>query len=200
MRSKLRWVVTAAILILLVGGGYLVAESLWRQRQLDLVQKALDVLPGVAQHLKDFRRVQTEDGRTVWEVSADDARYFAEDDIVIVRRPLVAWYPEEGRRFGLQGREGRVVLQSGEVRFVEMRGAVEVDLAEFRVEVEEAVYNHEARRITAPGGIRIAGPFIDARGDDVVVDLEASQLSVLSNVSMTLQPGALTHGGIRGLP
>lgn len=200
MRTKLRWVVTAAVLLVLAAGAYLVGESLWRQSRLDVVQKALDVLPGVAQHLQNFRRVQTEGGRTVWEVSADDARFFAADNIIMVRKPLIAWYPEEGRRLGLQGDEGRVVLEGNDVRFVEMRGKVEVDLAEFRVEVGEAVYDRELERITAPGGIVIAGPNIDARGDDVVVELGERRLTVMSNVAMTLQPGALAQGAMRDLP
>jgi len=200
MRSKLRWVVTATLLLLLSAGAFLVGRSLWEQRKLDIVQKALDVLPGVAQHLQNFRRVQTEDGRTVWEVAAEDARFFASDGIVVVRKPLVAWYPDDGRRLGLSGDEGRVVLDDNEVRFVELRGAVEVDLDAYRIAVVEAVYDHEQRRIVAPGRIEIAGPSIDIRGNDVVVELGEGKLSVLSNVAMTLQPEALRDGATDAFP
>lgn len=198
MRKKLRRAVIAAVLVLVGGGVFLVGRTMLRQQADDVAVQQLEVLPGVSHHLQDFRRVQVKDGRKVWEVSAEDARFYETDAIAVVRKPMVAWYLEDGRRLGLSGDEGRVVLSDGSVQFVEMKGAIEVDLAELRIEVDEAVYDHENRRISAPGRVQIAGRYLDVSGAGMDLDIDGRRLTLAEHVEMTLQPSAFSPGGIRG--
>lgn len=194
MRNKLRWVVTAVVLLLVGGGARLVYRSMESQRQAVSDLPHLEALPGVSHHLQDFRRVQMKDGRKVWEVSAEDARFFESDAIAVVRKPMVAWYLEDGRRLGLSGDEGRVVLADRDVQFVEMRGDIEVDLAEMRIDADEAVYDHENRRISVPGRVQIAGRYLDLSGAGMVVDVTTRTLTISENVEMVLQPSAFVLG------
>ncbi len=192
MRTKLRWLVIALVVALVGAGATLVGRSLWQQRGEEVAQESLELLPGVSHHLQDFRRVQVKDGRKVWEVSAEDARYFEDDGIVVVREPMVAWFLDDGDRLGLSGDEGRVVLADQSVQFVEMRGEIQVDLAEMRVLAEDAVYDHRNRRISAPGAVQIAGSYLDLTGEDMLVDIDRQVLSLAGNVAMTLQPSAFS--------
>ena len=198
MRNKLRWVVIAAVLVLVGGGTFLVARTMSRQSAETITAASLEVIPGVSHHLQDFRRVQMKDGRKLWEVAAEDARFFERDAIAVVRKPTVSWYLDDGRRLGLSGDEGRVVLSGQSVQFVEMKGAIEVDLAELRIQTDEAVYDHENRSISAPGRVAIAGRYLDLSGEGMMIDVEARKLTLSDNVAMTLQPSALALGNGHG--
>jgi len=85
-----------------------------------------------------------------------------------------------------------------EVQFVEMRGAIEVDLAEMRIEATEAVYDHQNQLISSVGRVQIAGRYLDVSGDEMVVDLGANKIEISENVTMTLQPSALAAESSNG--
>ena len=195
MKKQFRWLVTGLLLASLGSVAYLVGRQLWQQNKLDLAQKALEILPGVTQHIQDFRRVHVDGGRKVWEVAAEDARYFEGDNIVVVRKPMVAWYMQDGRRLGLRGDEGRVVLDRSDLQFVEMHGAIEVDLVELRILAEEAVYDHANRSISSSRRVQIAGRALDLGGDEMLVEIDERKLTLLGNVAMSLNMAALRQGG-----
>ena len=44
-----------------------------------------ELLPQVAQHIRNFRRVKVKDGRTIWEITAADAQYFEHQREIVVQ-------------------------------------------------------------------------------------------------------------------
>src|SRR3990172_1935015 len=110
MRKRLHLIVMASVTLLLASVALLVGRSLWQQRKRDLMQHAVELLPGVSQHIQDFGRVKVQDGRKVWEVAATDAQYFDEDKTVVVRGAVLQWFLKDGRKVGLKGDEGRIIL------------------------------------------------------------------------------------------
>jgi LPS export ABC transporter protein LptC len=191
MRKYLRMTLVLAFLIGLSSVGTLVARSMWRQHQKELLLRGLEILPGVSQHIQDFRRVKMKDGRKVWEVAAADARYFDATNTVVVRGPVLSWYLEDGRRIGLEGDEGRIVLEDGDVARVELTGGIEVFLADYRVHAETAIYDRAADLITAPGAVEIDGDVLALRGRGMRVHVKNQTLSLDQNVSMVMQPARL---------
>jgi LPS export ABC transporter protein LptC len=193
MRKQFRRLFTLALIVLVGGVGFLVGRSMWHQHRLDLLQKGLDVLPGVAQHIRDFRRVKVQGGRKVWEVAAKDARYFDEDKTVVISEAVMKWYQEDGREIGLRGDEGRIVLDGREVRRVELKGHIEVDLADYVVTTERAVYEHEENRISAPGRVIVSGEALELSGIGMDVDVKEQRLYLRQQVSMQLRPALLSE-------
>lgn len=191
MRKYLRVAVVVAFLLGLGGVGSLVARSMWQHHRLDLLQRGLEILPGVSQHIQDFRRVKMKDGRKVWEVAAADARYFDETNTVVVRGAVLSWYLEDGRRIGLEGDEGRIVLEDGDVTRVELKGGIDVFLADYRVHADSAVYDRSTDLITAPGDVEIVGDSLQLQGRGLQVQVKNQKLSLEHNVSMVMQPAHL---------
>jgi len=191
MRKYLRFGFALAFLLSLASVGGLVARSMWQQHQKDLLQRGLEILPGVSQHIQDFRRVKMKDGRKVWEVAAADARYFDETDTVVVRGAVLSWYLEDGRRIGLEGDEGHILLDHGDVSRVELQGGIQVFLADYRVRAENAVYDRATDLITAPGDVEITGDALELRGRGMQVQVKNQKLSLEHNVSMVMQPARL---------
>jgi LPS export ABC transporter protein LptC len=191
MRKYLRVTLIAAVLVTLGAVGALVGRNLWRQHQKEILQQTLEMLPGVSQHIRDFRQVKMKDGRKVWEVAATDARYFDDSDSIVVRGPVLSWYLEDGRRVGLEGDEGRIRLDKGNVAHVELDGNIQVFLADYQVRADRALYDHTTDLITVPGVVEITGRALEVRGRDMEVSIDNQHLSLRENVSTVMHPAQL---------
>lgn len=195
MKKHLRVSVAVAIAVLLAGVGFLVGRSLWQQRAEDLARGDLEFLPGVSQHMTDFHRVKVQDGRKVWEISAQDAQYFDEDKTVVVRQATMQLYLKDGRMVGLKGTEARVLLEGRDVARVEMSGDIQVSLADYVVHTQRATYDHAQQRIFAPGTVEISGHALQLDGDGMEADVQNQHVRLLHHVSMHVQPALLQQGG-----
>jgi LPS export ABC transporter protein LptC len=183
------------VVVLLGGVAFLIGRSLWQQHQRDLAQKGLEFLPGVSQHIRDFHRVKVQDGRKVWEVSARDAQYFQEANLIVVRAAVMALYLRDGRKIGLKGDEARIVLDGREVKRVELNGSIEVTASDYLVRTDRAVYDHTRDVISTPGAVEISGRALQVRGDRMEVQVDTERVRLFRNVSMQLQPALLKEGG-----
>jgi len=94
---------------------WLVARNVWEHKRRDLARQALELVPGVSQQIRDFRRVKMQDGRKVWEVAAKEAQYYDAEHAVVVRAVVLQWFLDDGRVIGLTGDEGRIVLAEHDV-------------------------------------------------------------------------------------
>ena len=195
MRKRLRLALVLTVAVLFAGVGALVGRSLWQQYQLELARKGLELLPGVSQHIKDFRRVKVDKGRKVWEVAADDAQYFEGDRAVVIRGAVVQWYLTDGRVVGLKGPEGRILLDGRDVSRVELSGGILVSVADYVVHAQHAVYERATERISAQGTVEIAGTGLHVTGDGLEVDVDAQRLVLLRDVVMRLEPSRLKTPG-----
>ncbi len=195
MRKHLRLTVIALVVLLLSGIGGLVARSLWQQHGRDVARASLEFLPGVSQHIQDFHRVKVQDGRKVWEVSADDAQYKQEEETVSVRGAVLMLFMKDGRTLGLKGAEGTILLDGRDLNRVELNGAIQVTLADYVMRTEHATYDHRQQIISTPGAVEISGRALQVRGDRMQVDVEAEKLTLEHHVSMQIQPTLLKQGG-----
>lgn len=185
-----------AMVVLLLGGiGFLVGRSLWQQHQRELTQRGLEFLPGVSQHIRDFHRVKVQDGRKVWEVSARDAQYFQEDNLVVVREAAMDLYLRDGRTVGLKGDEARIILDGRDVQRVELTGAIEVRASDYVVRTDRAVYDHAQDLISAPGAVEITGRALQLRSDRMEVHVNSERVNLFQHVAMRVEPALLQQGG-----
>ncbi len=200
MRKRLRLALVVTVAFLFAGVAALVGRSLWQQYQFELARKGLEMLPGVSQHIKDFRRVKVDAGRKVWEVAADDAQYFADERAVVVRGAVVQWYLKDGRVVGLKGPEGRITLDGRDVSRVELSGGIQVSVADYVVRAEHATYERATARISAPGTVEIVGKGLKVTGDGMEVDVDAQRLMLLRDVAMRLDPSRAKTPGTIDVP
>lgn len=182
------------VALLLCAVGFLVGRSLWQQRKRDLVRKGLEFLPGVSQHIQDFHRVKVQDGRKVWEVSAQDAQYIDEDKTVVIREANLQLYLRDGRTLGLQGAQGRIVLDARDVTSVELTGEIRMTLADYVVRTDSATYDHSRDLISTPGAVEISGRALQLHGDSMEVHVDSQRVTLHHNVAMQLEPALLKQG------
>lgn len=166
----------------------MLGRELWRQRRDDLGRRALDLLPNVAQRIRDFHRVKVEDGRKVWEVSAKEAQYYQEEQLILVKLPVVSFFLEDGRVVALRGTEGKVVLGDRDLRRVELDGEIRMQLGDYSLEADYARYDREPNLVTAPGVVRVHGAEFDLRGKGMEVRVDDQRLTISEQVETTLWP------------
>jgi LPS export ABC transporter protein LptC len=190
MRRSLRRLVVALIVVVLAMGTFLLGKTLRLQHQADLRGQMLDVLPEVAQRIRDFHRTRVVDGRKVWEVSAREAQYHDEEHMAVVSAPSVSFFMEDGREVALRGDEGKVYLGGKDLERLDLQGGVEVKFGTYVLRTELASYESASDAIVVPGEVRFSGEEFDIRGDHLSIQISAQRVRVEGNVQTTLRPGA----------
>ena len=190
-RRRLRRVLLIGVLTALGGIAYLVSSSV--SARLDPVRVAADLLPQVAQRIQNFRRVKVKDGRTVWEITADDAQYFEGDNQIIVREPRLTFFLKDGDRpCRVAGSEGKLALDGREIQSVTLGGGVSVELDELVLETSEATYDRERDLITSPGAVTVRSRSLEVRGQGMEISVGPQQLRLLGDVHTTVRSDAAT--------
>jgi LPS export ABC transporter protein LptC len=195
MKRRLRMTIIGVVVLLLGGVGALVGHSLWEQSKDDVVKAGVEFLPGVSQHIQDFHRVKVQDGRKVWEVSAQDAQYVDEEKTVVVRDAKMELFLKDGRSVGLSGEEARIVLDGREVSRVELHGEIEVTLADYVVRTERATYDQNRQLISTPGAVEITGRAVQLHGDRMELEVLSERLTLRHHIAMQIKPALLNQDG-----
>lgn len=186
-RTRLRTALLLVVAAALGGIGYLVSHSVSARRADPLRALGRDFLPQVAQHIQDFRRVKVEKGRTVWEITAQDAQYFEQTRQVVVRAPRMTFFLDEGRRTAhVEGDEGRLVLDGQEVQSLTLRGSVAVTLDDMHFETEEATYVRARDVITSPAPVTMRAPTLEVHGRGMEIEVGPQHVRLLEDVQTTL--------------
>jgi LPS export ABC transporter protein LptC len=190
-RGQARFLIISlvAILLAVVGRGLIINTN-----RADNNDPALDPTPGPTatseQRMENFKRVKIRpDGKKAWEIVARKARYSPEDHLVIVESPQFSFYTKEGEPFSLRSREARVLLTSDkneEVTRVELSGDLEMQVNDFLVKTQEAIFEAEQNRISSPGAVQIDGPGVTVVGQGYSVDVANKLLTLEGEVQTTL--------------
>jgi LPS export ABC transporter protein LptC len=192
-KSRLRVALLAVVAAALAGIGIATWQNVRARQPRTVADLGKDFLPDVGQHIQNFRRVKIKDGKMVWEVKADDAQYFEDEQQVVVQKPEVTFYMEEdGRRARLVGTEGRLTLDGKELAAVALRGDVVLLIDDLEFRTDEAHYDHAADRIAAPGVVTIHGKTLDVRGLGLEVDVTPKRVRLLDDVHTVLRSDAAT--------
>ncbi len=188
-RKRLRAALLVVVAVALAGIGYQTARSIM-VRKVDRMAKEIgeQLLPQVAQQLKNFKRVKVEKGRMVWDITADDAQFFQENGEVVVASPKVTLYLTDGRRQAhITGKEGRLHLNGKDVRTIDLVGDVKVTLDDLQFTAERATYDEQDDVIHVPGDIVLVGNTVDVRGHGLEMHVKPQVVRVLRGVTTVLQ-------------
>lgn len=189
MRTRLRWLVVAMLVLVLAAGAWLLRGGFAARRRAEQTTQAIvDALPNVAQRIQDFHRVKIDNGRKVWEVSAREAQYLEGEELVVVEAPVLEVFLRDGRAVGLRGANGKIYLKERELERVELVGDIEVQLGEYALHTDAAHYEAENGVITAPGEVRIAGKDFEVHGEHMEVKVADQQMTLFAGVQTTLWP------------
>jgi len=191
MRTRrLRAALLVVVVLAFAGIGYQVWTAVDSRRAPAAAKLAAELLPNVAQHIRNFRRVKVKDGRTVWEITAAEAQYRKEEEQIFVIEPRVTFYLEDDdRQARLRSSSGTIHLTEGrDLVSIGLEGDVVVLLDDLEMRTAAASYEHASDRITAPGDVAIKGRRLDLRARGMEVDVTPQNLRLLDDVRTVLAP------------
>jgi len=191
-RSRLRAGLLVVVVAGLAGVGYQVWRNVRARVPRTLEQLGVELLPEVAQHIRNFHRVKVSNGQMEWEIEAADARYFNKEQAVVVRSPKLSLYTKAGvLQAWVTGDEGRLVLAGQEeLQSVVLTGSVVLWLEDIELRTDVASYDRPRDLITAPGAVNIKGRDMDVRAVGMEVDVTPQRLRLLDDVRTVLQSDA----------
>ena len=192
-RSRLRAGLLVVVAMALTGIGYRVWRNVAERAPRSLGELGVELIPEVAQHMQNFHRIKVKNGRTEWEIKADDAQYYQKQNEIVVRVPEVTIYTEEGvQRAWLTGKEAHLGLvdDGKEVGSMELRGDVILWLDDLELRTDTATYDRDRDLITAPGAVTITGRTMNVNADGMEVDVTPQHIRLLENVHTLLKPNA----------
>ena len=190
-RTRLRAALLVVVSAALAGLGYLVSRNVIARRVRGLEALGKDFLPEVAQRIQNFHRVKREHGRTVWEITAREARYFEQDNQIVVLEPRMTFFmKDDGRATHVAGAEGRLTLEDRELQRVTLKGNVTVRLDDMELQTDEATYDKTRDLITAPGIVTMHGRALRVQGRGMEVDVGPQHVRLLDDVHTTIRRDA----------
>jgi len=194
MRKVRRSFLLLAILVSLGGVTYKVAEIIGRMQEQITANPltALDYLPESTLRIKDFHRSKIEDGRKVWELFGEEARYYKEQKEAVIKKPKFFYYDKEGEVAESQGDEARMYLNDKELERMELRGDIEVSFQGYVLRSEEANYLPAKDQIVLPSHTTVVGEGIAVEGSRMEIELEAKKIRLIQAVKTKIEPEKLS--------
>jgi LPS export ABC transporter protein LptC len=189
-REQMRFVIALAAIVLLGVIGYHMSATIRAQKESEgkFQEYVKEVVPDAAQRMQNFRRAKIRDGKKVWEIVSNQARYIEEKGEIFVDSPDVTLYLKDGEILTLRCREGHVYMKEGnqEVTRMELAGDVEMHLGDYSVKTSTAVYESEGNTISSPDSIQITGRGLSVEGQGYHVDVDEKRLTLIADVRTTV--------------
>ena len=192
-RHQIRFMLGATVLGLIVILGYLSSQVGKDPETVQLLDELSDELSAqgaqedMVQRMTEFRRVKMQDGKKVWEIVAQQARYFADKNEVVIDSPEVSLYFSDGEAVALRCQEGTVYLDGiSDLLHVELRGELEIQIGDIALKTDQATYDRQKNTISSDGMIHIVGQGFTAEGKGYTVAVDTKQLTLNTEVQMTV--------------
>ena len=185
-RKQARFLVGLTVLVLLTIVGYRLNASLSQQRSTEARLREINPNPVEAaeQRMLDFRRIKMRDGKKIWEIAAQQARYSEESNEVVVDNPEFSLYLKDGDVIELKSKQAHLHLSSNdrEIVRIELKGDLEMRIADFAVTTQEAIFESTPNTITSTEAVQINGPGIQIAGQGYTVDIASKRLTLGTDV------------------
>lgn len=151
----------------------------------------LDSLPEAALQVKEFRRSKIEDGRKVWEIAGQEARYVSAEKEVVIQKPSFSYYDKKGEILEAKAEEGHIYLAGQEIDRMELLGEIRIGYQGFILETDKVLYLKEENKVLLPGKVTLKGDGMELEGVGMEIALQEEKLRLQNSVKTRINPGRL---------
>ena len=175
------------IAILLIGG--IVLASLWANLRERRASEAVEKVPkvstgGADMRLEKVRLVEDKHGQKTWELEANSARQYEEENMMVLEDVKLTFYGKEGRIFYLTSKQGKIYQDS---KNVDLIGDVVLTSNDgYQLKTQSASYHHSEKIVSTLDPVEIEGEQIRMTGNGMLVNMEAKTFRLLSQVKTHL--------------
>lgn len=139
--------------------------------------------------IEKARYVETKNGRKEWELEADSAQYFKNDNLLAFENVKVTFYSQNGMNYILTGKQGRL---RNDTRDMDVSGDVVVTSGDgYKLVTDSLRYSAAAKQISTKDRVIFTGQNMRIEGNGFVADMITEKVSVLANVKTVLKNAAI---------
>lgn len=134
--------------------------------------------------LDRVRYTETRQGVKEWELEADSATYFKDQNTVNLEKVKATFFGKNRETYVLVGKKGKFNTQTKEI---EVFLGVQIDSSDgYRMRTQSLKYQPDKRELSTPDRVEMSGPQFHVDGIGLIVELDRQRLKVLSQVTTTL--------------
>lgn len=141
------------------------------------IQKKADM------QLNKIRQTATKNGVREWRMEAESATLMEKQDTVLLTRPNVEFYMNDGDDVHLTADKGRIYPSSNRM---DVSGKVLANTSLYRFSTEALRYNPAKRELCANTPVNVSGQFFTLRAGRMVMDLETRIMRFEGGVEGTI--------------
>lgn len=147
-------------------------------------EKLITVIkPGVDMTIDDIHQTATRNGRKEWQLDATSAHYIDAEKKVRLDNIDMLFFLESQQQVHLTAQTGILETES---QNVSVKGRVELENEDARLQTEELTYQHEKRFISAESTVTITGETFELSAESMTLDLEKGRAVLKGNVQGTI--------------
>ncbi len=125
--------------------------------------------------------------RLVWELRADEGRYYRDRGYVELRGVRMRFYSKDGKTYDLSGKEGRYYQGKGDLSL--SGDVVGISSDGYRIETDSLLYRAKEGIIETEDMVSIRGKDMKVRGKGLWIDVKRSLFSLKGQVRTSLEGG-----------
>ncbi len=139
--------------------------------------------------IEKARYVETKNGRKEWELEADSAQYFKNDNLTVFGNVKVVFYSQKGVNYTLTGREGKL---RNDTKDMDIAGDVTVTSTDnYRLKTDSLKYVAANRQISTKDKVFFTGPNITIEGIGFLADMITERVYISANVRTVVKDAAI---------
>ncbi|MBI5327312.1 MAG: LPS export ABC transporter periplasmic protein LptC [Deltaproteobacteria bacterium] len=132
---------------------------------------------------------ETRDGQKEWELEADSAQYFKNDNLTLFENVKVVFYSKNAINYTLEGKTGKL---RNDTKDMDIFGDVVVTSADgYQLQTDSVKYTAVVKQISTKDKVIFTGPNIRIDGIGFLADMVTERASVLANVRTVLKDAAM---------
>ena len=140
--------------------------------------------------LQNFHRTEIKDGRSVWEVTADDAKYFGRREVTHLENSILTLYQEDGREVVIHSDSAKLSLKEQSLNRAQLAGNIRIEIdKDISIITPSALYKVDSNEVTSAEQVGVSGTGFHIEGKDLRAKLDSEQIYLYSDVRSVFQPG-----------
>lgn len=186
----MRQIKSIVLIIFLTAAVSTIGVLLYINYRLHDVAKGITIKSsGADVRIEKARYVETKDGEKEWELEADSAEYFKDDNLAVFDNIRVIFYSKGGINYILTGRQGKLRNDSKDI---DITGEVVLTSDDgYKLETGSLKYIAAFKQIKTKDRVIFTGPDIRIEGIGFMADMVKEKVYVLTNVRTVLQDAAI---------
>ena len=164
------------VILLLIIFGYFLFDKL---QTAPVEIKAMDIDTKAALVLNQLKQLSKKNGITEWELNADSARLFKEEDKAVLDKVHVKFFTKDNKEVNLESKKGNLNTKSHDMTFSDQ---VIVTYEGAQLKTDQLQYHKKKHIITSVSSVLFEKDRSLIKGDSMLLDLNTNTIVLKGNV------------------